>query len=86
MDPIQLSAGAAALIPVVMVLVSLAKNYIDSKWSPLVALGLCLLASLFFPAISTGDIVGNIMQGILMALTAMGAYAGGKVTAKAVVS
>lgn len=79
-----LSTGAAALIPVVMVLVSLSKNYLDSKWSPLVALGLCLVVSLFLPTISTGDIVGNIFQGIIMALTAMGAYSGGKMTAKAI--
>lgn len=82
MDPIQLSAGAAAIIPVIMVLVSLSKNYVDSKWSPLVALVLSVGAS--FLLASTGDVTGNITQGILMTLAAAGLYSSGKTTINAV--
>lgn len=72
----EISVAATGIVPVVMGLVSFSKNYIDAKFSPLVALVLCLGAS--FALVSTGDITGNVIQGIVMALMAAGLYSGGK--------
>lgn len=79
---LTLSAQAAGLVGVIMVLVSVSKTWVDSKWSPLVALGLSLLAS--FMLVPGPDVAHTVLQGILMSLVGSGLYAGGKVTAKAV--
>ncbi len=73
---VSLSTVAMGFVPVVMVLVSLSKGYLDSKYAPLVSLGLCLLASFFL--IPSGDVVHTVLQGVLMSLAASGLYSGGK--------
>lgn len=78
---IELSTTALAWIPIIMVLVSVSKTWVDSKWSPLVALGISLIASFFL--VPGGEVTENITEGILMALTASGLYSGGKTTGKA---
>ena len=80
MDPMTLSATTLAGLAVVLALTELLKPYVPVKFWPLLALGL---------AIGWTELVGYIMgtpggplfllaQGILLGLTATGAYAAGK--------
>ena len=76
-----LSTNALALVPIIMILTSLAKNVItDSRWSPLVALVLSLLASFFLVPVET--VAFTVLQGILMSLSASGLYSGTKAVVK----
>lgn len=77
----EISPVFLVLVPVVMALVQGCKNFIDSKWSPVVAivfgiLGAALIGigSVSFPMI--------ILQGILVGMTAAGIYSGAKSVAK----
>lgn len=79
---ITLSAAAMGIVPVVMILTSLSKSYIDSKWSPVVSLVLSLAASFFL--VPAGSIQLDVVQGILLALTASGLYSGGKTVGNAI--
>ncbi len=70
---VQLSAVSLALVPVVLGLTSLVKNFLDSKWSPIVSLVLGVGAAFIVPEVS---IQLTVLQGILVGLTASGLYSG----------
>lgn len=77
----SLTTGAMALIPIIMALTSLTKNYVDSKWSPAIVLALSLAAA--FSLVPLDTVPHTTLEGILMALAAAGLYSGGKATGKA---
>lgn len=70
-----LSSSALALVPVVMALTSLSKMYIDSKWAPLVSLGIGIIGAFLVPSVAWQ---GTVLTGIVMGLTASGVYSGAK--------
>lgn len=77
---LTLTAAAASLVPVIMILVSLSKTYVDSKWAPIISIGLGLIAAFFL--VPTGNVVGNVIEGIVLGLSASGLYSGGKTILK----
>ena len=77
---ITLSLYAVGLVGIIMILASLSKTYIDSKWTPLIVLVLSLLAA-FFLVPSGIDAAHTALTGIVMALSGMGLYSGAKSTA-----
>lgn len=79
---INLSPALVSAVPLVMLVTSYSKNYVESKWSPIVCLILSLITSFLF--LGTGTIQENIVQGILLAVTASGLYSGGKSIGNAV--
>ncbi len=72
----ELSVAAAGLVPVIMALTSLSKSYVPPNGSPIVAMVLGLLASIFL--VPGPDLTASIVQGVMMALMASGLYSGGK--------
>jgi len=72
---ISLSAEALALVPIVMALTALAKNYMKSKWAPLMALVLGVAGMFLIPQ---ATMAMTILSGIVVGLTASGLYSGGK--------
>jgi len=74
---VSLSAVSIALIPVVLGLVSVVKNFLPSKFSPLVSLAVGVGVAFFVPAATVGL---TVLQGILIGLSASGLYSGVKTT------
>lgn len=75
---VQLSAVGLAMIPIVMALVSVAKLYVDSRYAPLISLALGIAGALLIPSVS---LFGSaLLGGIVIGLSASGAYSGAKAT------
>lgn len=72
------SSAVVILVPIVIALTSLVKLYLDSKFAPLVSLGLGIVISFIFPAATLGL---TILSGIVIGLTASGLYSGTKALA-----
>lgn len=72
---VSLSAVSIALIPVVLGLVAIAKNFVDSKFAPITSLAIGILVAFVAPA-STVPL--TILQGVLIGLAASGLYSGAK--------
>lgn len=74
---IEISPMIAVLIPIVVGLTSVAKNYISIRWIPLTSIILGILGSFLLPA-ATVQI--TILSGIIVGLSACGLYSGTKTT------
>ena len=77
MQNLDISPAILGLVPIVMALTSLIKNYIGSRWAPLVALGLSLVGAFLFPA---ATLAVTVISGVVVGLTAAGLYSGVKAT------
>lgn len=71
---IELTARGLALVPIVMACVSLAKLYVDSYWSPLIALALGVAGSVLVGGVLFLD--SAWLGGIVVGLMAAGLYSG----------
>jgi len=71
-----LSVQGVALVGVVMAITSLVKHYIDSKWSPLVALVFGIAGAYLIPSVVMFG--STLLGGIVVGLTAGGLYSGSK--------
>lgn len=80
MEILQLSPAIVALVPVVMGITTVLKNFIDSRYSPIVALALGVAGSFLFPG---ATLAATIVSGIVVGLTASGVYSGVKSVASA---
>jgi len=67
----------AAFVAIITGLVSLSKEAgLPTKWSPLLSLLFGMLAGIFY--ISPGDLLGGILNGIVLGLASVGLYSGPK--------
>ena len=72
-------ALVAVLTPVVMGIVQVAKSAgLPSRWSPLAAFGVGIIAAVVYWLAYGGDLGPVIWSGILAAMSAAGLYSGGK--------
>jgi len=69
------------LVPVVMILVEVTKNFIESKWSPIAALvyGILGAAAIGYSVVAIPVI---ILQGIMVGAMAAGLYSGSKAVSR----
>ncbi len=75
---VSLSSYSIALVPVVMGLTSIVKNFLtsgDGRFAPVVAIVFGILGAFLIPDLSIQE---TIMQGVLIGLTAAGVYSGVK--------
>lgn len=72
---IQFTPAIAVLVPIVIGLVQVVKNFIDSKYAMLASLVLGVAVSFLAPGISVS---ATILSGIVIGLTASGVYSGVK--------
>lgn len=79
---VQLSAVSLTLVPVILALTSVAKAWVDARWSPLVSLVLGILLAFVAPM---ATIQLTLLQGVLMGLMASGLYSGVKTIASSTV-
>lgn len=75
MEIIEISPSFVALVPVVLGLTQIFKQYADSKWSPLFAVATGVVLAFAVGGVLTTSV---IIQGLLIGLTASGIYSGHK--------
>ena len=69
----------ASLLAVIMALVSLAKQYVLSRWAPLISIFLGIVGEVAFFSSSLG-VANAVFAGIVLGLIGCGLYAGTKTT------
>ena len=77
----EISPLFVGLVPIVIALVEVSKNYIVSKWSPIVALVLGIAGAALIGA-GTETVPMIILQGIMIGAMAVGVYGGTKSVVK----
>jgi hypothetical protein len=80
---VSLTTAGLVLVPIILAVVSLVKMYLDSRWSPLVAVVVGLVGS--YVCVKAGwmpdmNIWATGLTGLLAALTSAGLYSGVKTT------
>lgn len=87
---IQVSPLLAGLVPIVIGLTQLVKEYeyVPDRFIPLVALGLGVVGALGVSAgtLSISNFMSVVFQGVLIALLAMGTFTGARAMAKPTVA
>ena len=75
---VQISAVSLALVPVVIALTQIVKVFLlDSRWAAIVSIGFGILLAF---AIPQTNIALTVLQGVLIGLTASGAFTGARAT------
>lgn len=78
MDIIAYTAGAAIITPIVLGLVQALKQIVNTKYSPVLALGLGLILGLTWASLSGVSWVAGIFTGIISGLGASGLWSASK--------
>lgn len=74
---------ALALIPVILGLVEAAKRIgLPARWAPLVSIALGIVAGVLY--LDPADPRAGVLSGLVLALSAMGLWSGGKATVEQV--